>query len=300
MLGMKGVCYNPEVRRPTPGPEVTHLAVDGRRADDSRVVDGAPDALGGERHVEVHHAVGAERVDDRVPHRRGRARRARLADALRAERVPRRGRDRVRHLERRKLGRARNRVVDEARGERVAAVVVDHLLEQRLRGALGDAAVHLRFGEHRVHHAAAVVDRDVPHEPHRARLGVDLDDRDVTAERERPVGVEVDLRLQPGRGRTGVLGRDPGDLAPRDRGRRRAGDAEPAVFEHDDVDLGRFEQVRDEPACGLEHRGGRVVHGAPRELQRTRAERADAVRHAVGVGVHDPYVLERDAEHRRT
>ena len=151
---------------------------------------------------------GRERVDDRVPHGGGRAGRARLADALRAERVPRRGRDRVRDLERRELGRARNRVVDEARGERVAAVVVDDLLEQRLRGALGDAAVHLRFGEHRVHDAAAVVDRDVPHQPHRARLGVDLDDRDVAAERERPVGVEVDLRLQPGRGRTGVLGRD--------------------------------------------------------------------------------------------
>ena len=88
-------------------------------------MDGAPDALGRERHVEVHHPVRPERVHDRVPHRGGRARRARLADALRTERVPRRGRDRVRHLERRKLRRARNRVVDEARGERVAAVVVD-------------------------------------------------------------------------------------------------------------------------------------------------------------------------------
>ena len=46
-------------------------------------------------------------------------------------------------LEARELGRARHRVVHEVAGERVAVVVVDNLLVQRLRDALRDAAVLL-------------------------------------------------------------------------------------------------------------------------------------------------------------
>ena len=50
---------------------------------------GAPHALGAQRHVEVADAQVAERVDDRVLHRRGAADGGRLADALRAEGVER-------------------------------------------------------------------------------------------------------------------------------------------------------------------------------------------------------------------
>ena len=53
------------------------------------------------------------------------------------------------------------RVVGERRRERVAVVVVDHLLPQRLRDARREPAVHLAVDEHRVEDAAAVVDRDV-------------------------------------------------------------------------------------------------------------------------------------------
>ena len=90
-----------------------------------------------------------------------RADRGRLADALGAERVERRRRLGVRDLERRELGRARDRVVGERRRERVAVVVVDDLLPQRLRDARRDPAVLLAVDEQRVEDAAAVVDRDV-------------------------------------------------------------------------------------------------------------------------------------------
>ena len=69
-------------------------------------------------------------------------------------------RHRVRGAERRELGRRRHRVVDKGGGERVAVVVVAHLLEQHLRDALRETAVHLAGGEQRVDHGAAVVDGD--------------------------------------------------------------------------------------------------------------------------------------------
>ena len=77
------------------------------------------------------------------------------------------------------------------------SLVVGDLLEQRLRRALGDAAVLLAGDEQRVEDAAAVVDGDVAHQPHAAGLGVDLDDGDVRAERVRRVAaVEVELVAQ--------------------------------------------------------------------------------------------------------
>ncbi len=76
-------------------------------------------------------------------------------------------------------------VVGEARGQRVAVGVVDDLLQQRLRDALGDAAVPLALGEQRVEHGARVVDGDEPAQHGLAGLGVDLGHGDVRAERER-------------------------------------------------------------------------------------------------------------------
>ena len=64
-------------------------------------------------------------------------------------------------------------------------LVVDELLPQRLRDALDDAAVLLAGDDQRVEDPAAVVDRDVAQRRDQAGLGVDLDDRDVGAERER-------------------------------------------------------------------------------------------------------------------
>ena len=53
------------------------------------------------------------------------------------------------------------RVLGQRRRERVAVVVVDDLLPQRLRDPRREAAVHLAVDQHRVEDAAAVVDRDV-------------------------------------------------------------------------------------------------------------------------------------------
>jgi hypothetical protein len=75
-------------------------------------------------------------------------------------------------------------VVGQRGGQRVAVGVVEHLFEQRLGGALGDAAVPLALGEHRVEHRARVVDGHVPQQRDLAGLGVHLDHGHVRAERE--------------------------------------------------------------------------------------------------------------------
>ena len=64
------------------------------------------------------------------------------------------------------------------------SVVVADFLEQDLRDALGKAAVDLTGGEQRIDHGATVIDGDEIADPDAARLSVDLDDGDMTAERK--------------------------------------------------------------------------------------------------------------------
>ncbi len=123
-----------------------------------------------------------------------------------------------------KLGCARHGVVGQVRGQRVALRVEDHLLPQRLGHPLGDAAVLLALDEQRVEDPAAVVDRHVAPRPHLARLHVDLDHRDVGAEREGgPLLAEVDRRRQ--RPEPVVLGAMAAHLRYAARVRRPAGTA---------------------------------------------------------------------------
>ena len=76
--------------------------------------------------------------------------RPRLADPLRAERV-RRGRRLHRdRLPERQLGGGGERVARECVRQRVAVLVVDEVLVERLRDAGRDAAVHLALGDQRV------------------------------------------------------------------------------------------------------------------------------------------------------
>ena len=86
----------------------------------------------------------------------------------------------------------RNAVVGEVRSQQVAVIVVAHLFEECLRDAGRDASVLLAFDEQRIEHRAAVVDGHMTQQPDGAGIGVDLDHRDVRAERERRAALVED------------------------------------------------------------------------------------------------------------
>ena len=167
-----------------------------------------------------------ERVDHRVVDRRDRADRAGLADTLRAERVRERRRLHVHDLERGELGRRDHQVVGEVRRLGLAVVRIAHGFEQRLRDTLRDA--RRAPGPRRAAGSGSCRRRPPPRaarEPGVAGLGVDLDDREVRAERERRHHRrEVALRLQRlalGRRRSSSPVDDLARACPR-RGTRRA------------------------------------------------------------------------------
>ena len=108
--------------------------------------------------------------------------------ALGAERVEERRRLHVDELEAGQLGRRGEGVVGQVGRDRVAVLVVAHLLEQRLRRALRDAAVDLALEQERVEHPPGVVARDLAQVAHLAGLRVDLDHGDVAAEGEGGAG----------------------------------------------------------------------------------------------------------------
>ena len=83
------------------------------------------------------------------------------------------------------LGRGGQRVLGERARERVAVLVVAELLVQRERDARRHSPMHLAVHDQCVHDAARVVHANVTQWRHEPGLGVDLDDADVRAERER-------------------------------------------------------------------------------------------------------------------
>ena len=93
-----------------------------------------------------------------VHDRRRRTDRAGFAATLRAERIVRARRDLGRHLERRQIVGARQRVVHEAAGQQLAGLrVVDAVLDQRLADALREPAMDLALDDHRIDDVAEVV-----------------------------------------------------------------------------------------------------------------------------------------------
>src|SRR5215469_4977989 len=163
-----------------------------------RIPDGPPDPVRADRHVDVADAEVGDRIDHRVLDRRPGPYGSPLADALGPQRVPVGGGFQRDGDERGQLGRARHRVVGEAGGQGVAQLVVDEGFEQRLGRALRNPPVDLSLDEHRVDAAPAVIHRDVTDQLRLPGLGVDLDDRDVRAERVgRILHLEVGLRPQP-------------------------------------------------------------------------------------------------------
>ena len=163
----------------------------------------------------------------------------------------------------------------------------------------------LTLDEQRVEDRAAVVDGDVAHGAHLARVEVDLDDGDVGPERERGVAlVEVALGGEHAR-RAAVtvaedlgrrLGRPAGELAPRQRTGRHAGHADGRRVDVDDDvgDVG-LEQVGGQLLGLLDERLRRLVDRRPAELQRPGATGAAALGDEVRVAVDEADLLHRDA-----
>src|SRR6056297_518141 len=238
------------------------------------VLDGPPHLLGGGGHVDVADAEMAHGVDHGGLHRRGGPDRARLADALRRERVHERGRLHVDHLEARQFGGRDHGVVGQVRRDGVAVLVVAPLLEQCLRGALGDPAVDLPVEQQRIEHAAGVVAGDLAQVTDLPGAGVDLDHRHVGAERERGL-----LGRVRGGDREFVVvgtGRD-GQVGPRLGHRRRPGHVEGAgvLVEHH-VGLVGLEQLGGELARRVDQFGGGLIDGHAALLQRAGPHRATA------------------------
>jgi hypothetical protein len=133
-----------------------------------------------------------ERVVHRVGDRRRRRDGAAFADALLAEAGVGRGRLEVVDAHRGHLGGARQQIVRERGGERLALRVERHFLVERGADALRRAAVNLAVDDHRVHERAAVLDDHVIEDLDLAGLGVDCDARRVARVAE---GAGVDLGL---------------------------------------------------------------------------------------------------------
>ena len=120
-----------------------------------------------------------QRIVDRVGDGRRRRDRAALADALDAEFGVRRQRLHVIDARRRHLGRTRQQIIGEGRGQRLAGRVERHLLVQRGADALREAAADLAVDDHRIDQLAAVLDDDVVEDFDAADFGIDRDDRRV-------------------------------------------------------------------------------------------------------------------------
>ena len=81
------------------------------------------------------------------------------------------------------LGRAHDRVVEEAGGDEGAVGLVDGLLEERVAEPVGVAAVQLALEQQRVDGASRVVGDDVAEHVHAPRLHVDAQQRGVAGAR---------------------------------------------------------------------------------------------------------------------
>ena len=153
----------------------------------ARAVNDAPQLLGPQHHVDVLHAELAQRVNRRRDDAGRRAERAGFADTFRAERVDRCRCDRAVQLEAREVDRARKRVVHERPGDELTVRVVDRLLDHGLADPLREPAVNLSLHDQRVDQMPGIVHGHEFQQRRFAGLAIDLEHRDVAAERIRVV-----------------------------------------------------------------------------------------------------------------
>src|SRR5262245_58034899 len=252
------------------------------------------------RHVDVIDAERLERVDERVDYRRRRADGAGFADTLDPERV-----GLARHLFKisvdtwHRVG-ARHAVIHEATGEELPGLaVVDLVLDQRLADALYDAALDLSADDHRIEHAAEVIDHEIAIEGDLAGLGIDLQLADVRAVGMAGRACAVAAgRLEP---HAEFLGQRPhrrigrlGDIRDGDR----AVGADDTVFPVLELDVGgiRLHQRGSHRLALLDDRLGGFEQGIAADGRASGAVGAAPDRHLGGVALHVTDGFERHAE----
>src|SRR5437016_5681888 len=159
---------------------------------------GLPDASRSERHVDVADAERRDRVHHGVGDGGGGGDGPGLARAFDPERVHRGRRLRPPHLDRGQVVGVRHGVVHERPGDQLPVLVVFRVLPERLRDALGDAAVHHPVHDHRVDHAAQIVHGEVAQHLHLPGVADHLHHADVRPEGEDEVArIEEADRFQP-------------------------------------------------------------------------------------------------------
>src|SRR5436190_2180137 len=146
------------------------------------LLDRAPQALGGQRHLDMADAERLQRVDDGVGDRRRSADRAGLAAAFDSERVVGAQRHMRRQREIRQIVGARHRVIVVRAGQQLTGfLVVDAAFEDGLANPLRQPAMHLAGDDHRVDDAAEIVRRREVDDLQPAGVGIDLDFGDMRA-----------------------------------------------------------------------------------------------------------------------
>ncbi len=202
------------------------------------------------------------------------------------------------HGQHRHVGGARQRVVHQRAGEKLAGLrVIGHALQQRLADALRNAAMRLAVHEQRIDHAAHIVHRRIARDARGTGLGIDLDLAHVAAIGERqPLGAvfEIAGKLARGRARHFAVARRGGGFG-QGHGAIGAAHAERAARELD-VLRRRFEHVArdrralfDQSLRGAEHRAAGHAH-------RARAVRAGALLDQRRVAEDHAHRSERHAE----
>ena len=151
----------------------------------------------------------------------------------------------VADFHRRNVLRARQGVIHERAGDRLAAGIVADLLHQCLADALRHAAMQLAGDDHRIDYRAEIIDGEIAHDSHDAGLGIDFHFRDMAAIGEsgrRILGGVIDVERQRHALRHPAFAHALRQIHDADRA-VGAGDGEAALCEFD-IAFGSLHQMR--------------------------------------------------------
>src|SRR5579863_5369105 len=202
-------------------------------------------------------------------------------------------------LESRYIQRARHRIVHEGSGQQLPAVVINHLLHERLTDALHYAAVELAGDNHRIDHRTEIIDAAILYHFDGAGVRIDLDLGDMTAIRKGPsAGAVADMndveRLRSVGGQVKAAVQFLRELHDRNR-TVGADDNEFAMLERD-VGRSGFEHIACEMLAPFDNLGSAFNDRGAAVHDRFRAAGPAADDNAVAVALHERDFVERDAE----